>query len=48
MMHVRRTVNPPYNDIPYSDKTRYNDSLNGTYPQQKMKRIIGEVEEDCA
>ena len=29
------------------DKPRYIDNLNGTNPQLKMKRIVGEVKEDC-
>ena len=37
------TINLLYNDIPYNDKTRYNDNLNGTNPQLKTKRIIGKV-----
>ena len=41
------TVNSLYNDIRYNNKTRYNDSLNGSNPQLKMKRIIGEVKKDC-
>ena len=26
----RNTIKPLYTDIPYNDKTRYNDNLNGT------------------
>ena len=42
---LANTANPFYTDIQYNDKTCYNDILNTTVPEFKMRQTIGDIQE---